>query len=281
MSASSVRRFAASILIVAATLVAAFPLAAAERRRETSSWRLSDLRVEKDGISARYTADFGVLLLRAQRTGSEIESTIATADGVELTALRFGGDGRVVPSLEEIVAASAHDTLQSFEKNGLADRAVMADLVRTYDAMAQEVFDATTSLGADPLRYALPYHTSVIRSTRRISEGGGEATPVCTASPEYLYGNAVFRCTEDILETRGESVRRDRPTGPIGPPPGGGGPPPLPYACGGISGSGLGCCGNYSGPCYFCHTACLLHDLACLDCSGWYCGPACVPGIGN
>ena len=276
---TSARRIAAPILVAAAMAIAVSPVSAAEKKRETpSSWRLSDVRAEKDAISARYSADFGVLLLHARQTESGIESTISTVDGVELTALRYGGGERIIPSLDAIVTASAQETLQAFEKNGLTDPLVLADLVRTYDAMAQEVYDATASLGANPLRYALPYHTSVIRGARRVSEGAGETAPVCTASPEYLYGQAVFRCTEDILETRAE---RENGRPPAGPPPGGGGPPALPYPCGGISGSQLGCCGNYSGPCYFCHLACLLHDIQCIDCGAWYCGPGCVPGVGK
>jgi hypothetical protein len=46
---------------------------------------------------------------------------------------------------------------------------------------------------------------------------------------------------------------------------------------GASTGGDCGCCGNYSGPCYYCHIACYLHDLACEDC-GWGCGWACVPG---
>ena len=43
----------------------------------------------------------------------------------------------------------------------------------------------------------------------------------------------------------------------------------------GISGSDLGCCGNYSGCCWFASMDCLRHDIACLKCDRWHCGPAC------
>jgi hypothetical protein len=33
------------------------------------------------------------------------------------------------------------------------------------------------------------------------------------------------------------------------------------------SGSDLGCCGNYSGPCWYCSTPCLIHDLICICCN--------------
>ena len=45
-------------------------------------------------------------------------------------------------------------------------------------------------------------------------------------------------------------------------------------------GTSLGCCGNYSGCCWFRSQACLMHDIQCLDCSPcWYCGFQCEPGI--
>jgi len=42
-------------------------------------------------------------------------------------------------------------------------------------------------------------------------------------------------------------------------------------------GSDLGCCGNYSGCCWYWSYYCLDHDLACLGCDKWHCGPACQP----
>lgn len=44
------------------------------------------------------------------------------------------------------------------------------------------------------------------------------------------------------------------------------------------SGSSHGCCGNYSGPCYFWHPVCWVHDKMCSDCSpSWFCLSGCVP----
>jgi hypothetical protein len=44
-----------------------------------------------------------------------------------------------------------------------------------------------------------------------------------------------------------------------------------------MQGSDLGCCGNYSGCCWYWTILCLLHDVECLQCDIWHCGPACVP----
>lgn len=44
-----------------------------------------------------------------------------------------------------------------------------------------------------------------------------------------------------------------------------------------LQGTDLGCCGNYSGVCWYSSLLCLAHDLACLKCDKWHCGPACQP----
>jgi hypothetical protein len=46
-----------------------------------------------------------------------------------------------------------------------------------------------------------------------------------------------------------------------------------------VKGTDLGCCGNYSGCCWYWSYYCLDHDLECLGCDKWHCGPACVPGL--
>ena len=47
----------------------------------------------------------------------------------------------------------------------------------------------------------------------------------------------------------------------------------------GICGDQLGCCGNYSGCCWLATLDCLQHDVACINCARWHCGPFCKPGI--
>lgn len=42
-------------------------------------------------------------------------------------------------------------------------------------------------------------------------------------------------------------------------------------------GGQCGCCGNYSGPCVYWSSVCLVHDYQCQSCSPrWYCLPGCV-----
>lgn len=44
------------------------------------------------------------------------------------------------------------------------------------------------------------------------------------------------------------------------------------------SGSSHGCCGNYSGPCYYWHPVCYVHDRMCSTCTPrWFCFDGCNP----
>lgn len=44
-------------------------------------------------------------------------------------------------------------------------------------------------------------------------------------------------------------------------------------------GGQCGCCGNYSGPCYYWSKVCLAHDYACQSCSpSWFCFSGCKAG---
>ena len=44
------------------------------------------------------------------------------------------------------------------------------------------------------------------------------------------------------------------------------------------TGSAHGCCGNYSGCCYYIHPVCYIHDAMCSDCKPkWFCLPGCRP----
>ncbi|MEG4904453.1 hypothetical protein [Microcoleus sp. F10-A1] len=45
-----------------------------------------------------------------------------------------------------------------------------------------------------------------------------------------------------------------------------------------FSGSSCGCCGNYSGTCWFASVNCLVHDFMCQTCRPrWFCFSGCVP----
>ena len=54
-------------------------------------------------------------------------------------------------------------------------------------------------------------------------------------------------------------------------------PPTTLAESGCLEGSDWGCCSNYSGCCWYWNILCFEHDIACLKCDHWYCGPLCKP----
>ncbi|MCB9359889.1 MAG: hypothetical protein H6587_03160 [Flavobacteriales bacterium] len=45
-----------------------------------------------------------------------------------------------------------------------------------------------------------------------------------------------------------------------------------------MGGSDIGCCGNYSGCCWFANIGCAAHDLICWECEPrWFCLDGCKP----
>jgi len=229
---------------------------------------LTDLRVEQPNhISALFTQDGFELRLNAELKNGTVVSTISRGDGTLLSDLTIPNGGRIIPGLDAIVTEAALRLAPRLASVGINDKGRQLDLLEVYDSMAQALFDATAMLGRAQLRYALPYHTSVLRTSYRLVQAGACGVNVCNPSPEYLYGVAAFRCAEDVyaeaaLLNRVVVADNAEPTAM--------------YPCLNTQGGDWGCCGNYSGQCWYCATACLVHDMLCTNCAHWYCGSGCV-----
>ncbi len=224
-------------------------------------------------VSATFTSNGFVLELRAELRDGQVISSVSVDGGRIVTSLAIPEGERIVPSLDGLVIEAGRVATKQLAAADIATGARRVALIAAYDDMAQTLFEATPALGNTQLRYALMYHTSVVRIAYRLidAEKAGVVN-VCTPSREYLYGVAAFRCSEDYA---GAAALRDI----IRPRDGEPNEPQLrPYPCNGAKGSALGCCGNYSGPCWYCNTICLIHDILCLDCDHWYCGWQCQPG---
>ncbi len=225
-------------------------------------------------VSATFTSNGLVLELRAELRDDQVISSVSVDGGRIVTSLAILEGDRIVPSLDGLVIEAGRVATEQLAAADVATGARRVALIAAYDDMAQTLFEATPALGNTQLRYALMYHTSVVRTAYRLidAEEAGVVN-VCTPSLEYLYGVAAFRCSEDYA---GAAALRDiihpRDSEPNDPQF-------LTYPCAGARGSTLGCCGNYSGPCWYCNTTCLVHDILCLRCDHWYCGWQCQPTL--
>ena len=195
-------------------------------------------------------------------------------------AVRVIENVKSLPSLEEIVDAS-------------------------WD-MADSLKRKSTDLGDSQVRFAAMYHSTIISSALRISQGAAEKDDICYPSPAYsVYkGTALFVCAQDVIRNETElanlmalynaAIKKSMkendvtPTAPGDSLPDGGehgrhkrlawylNPlitgAPLPI----IRGSTWGCCGNYPGRCLYAHVVCLGHDAICTCCfSRWFCFSGC------
>lgn len=229
------------------------------------------LKLEADlhrGIAGTYKVNQYELDLRSQAIGGGVKSRISL-NGEILTELEFLNSGRIVPSLDRTVVAEAAKTAVRLG-NVAPNTGQRERLAAAYDQMAQDLFESTSHLGATHVLYSLLYHTSVLRTAIRMESASEPECPpgACTPFAEYLYGRALFRCQEDVAKQTppqpgqepDEDVTRQIP-------------------CNGRSGRAWGCCGNYAGSCLYCDSLCLLHDIACISCSFWWCGPMCNPDV--
>jgi len=164
---------------------------------------------------------------------------------------------------------------------------------------------------------AIFYHTSMLKMMNRKREQSQNECTCWTHIP-YLQGESSFACTEDIVMNTSElnnilienhdttevdsigidSVIRYTGNNPsieitqyqvhqmmMADEPDQWEVDTISYSprllfCFFLDGSDLGCCGNYSGPCWYCHVLCLMHDIVCYCCDSDLCLGGCKPEEG-
>ena len=171
------------------------------------------------------------------------------------------------------------------------------DIAEALWNMAESLANKTADMGKNQVRFAVMYHSIIIRAALRIMNGAKQTKDICQASPDYEYAesSSLFICTQDlpqlsqVLPQFNQSLIPDdsmvpherqrrgffrrisrwfrstrRCDGII---------------CkryryllgGGLCGDQHGCCGNYRGCCRFAFVGCKIHDQACTCCEHWWC----------
>jgi hypothetical protein len=149
-------------------------------------------------VSATVTSNGFVLEVRAELHDGQVISSVSVDGGRIVTSLAIPEGERIVPSLDGLVIEAGRVATKQLAAADVATGARRVALVAAYDDMAQTLFEATPALGNTQLRYALMYHTSVVRTAYRLLDAKkADVVSVCTPSHEYLYGVAAFRCSED------------------------------------------------------------------------------------
>jgi hypothetical protein len=140
------------------------------------------------------------------------------------------------------------------------------DYEQAYVNALPALWRQTQSLGGTALRQSLLMHISVLNVAKAAVATGRLQATLCRQSGMGI----PFHCAED----HGLTAAIDEGTGSLEMDIASGA-----FFCFGLRGSDCGCCGNYSGPCWYCDVICLAHDIACQNCSpSWFCLPGCVAG---
>ena len=152
------------------------------------------------------------------------------------------------------------------------------DIAEALWNMADNLANKTKDMGSNQVRFAVMYHSIIIRAALRIMNGARQTKDICQASPDYEYAesSSLFICTQDLSHLKHSPLphRRQRRSDC-------GNCRSYKYTFGlGLCGHDWGCCSNYAGCCYYAHWFCYLHDRVCRCCKKWICGWRCVPDPG-
>lgn len=220
---------------------------------------LGGLRVEHatpSSILASYASeDIGVIKMSATFDEHSIESHVFMEDlelAIELhvpyPAIDASG------GVDELVEAQATKVAAQIE----VEEAVVDGYASARDALLV----ATAHLENEPIRYVFHYHASVLSRAGRLGHTPAPSDDAaCIPPPDGI--DETSQCRDDLPSdyTSGPRHQGKEAPGEVLP---------------GCSGSALGCCGNYWGPCLYSHPDCLAHDFACWDCQEEGCGSGCV-----
>ena len=184
---------------------------------------------------------------------------------VQLTSLRLPvasiHDRKIEHMLEDVLDAARLAATVFLEVESLPP--ISNTIVNYYYQFADALFKPTDELGSSQLRFSLMYHSAIMGSAKRITDGTQDPKDICSVATQYYYGDGLFVCSQDLESTMSEETpnRQKRAYWPRGRRP--------------PSGRHWGCCGNYYGRCWLWGNLCWWHDCVCQCCSRWFCGWAC------
>ena len=187
---------------------------------------------------------------------------------------------RVIPSMREKIVRAARNSYKAY--NSASGLPAIDELFEAYEDFVAELFKAVPHKDNEinEIALSLMYHSTIVTSVRRITEGAVSDDEICEESPTYTYGRTLFMCSQEleILLSKAEGSKSRRGDNGVVPTP----PAKLRERRGvwGLKGSSHGCCGNYAGPCYYAHPICYVHDRLCRCCGKWWCFGGCKPDSG-
>ena len=227
-------------------------------------------------------------------------------DYFEVTDLKIpyrNKHSRKVDQMRTKIISAAKATAQVLKFSWVLPAAA-DDIAEAYWNMADSLARKTADMEKNQVRFAVMYHSIIIRAALRIMNGAKQTKDICQVSPDYEHAESsmLFICTQDLPHLNQSLLLHDQLIQNHTLPPQ---PQERPKRfirfrrvtrwvpririrfsrwfrrCSycrvisplgrGLCGSDHGCCGNYNGCCIYAHSLCYLHDKACTCCAHWWC----------
>ena len=133
-------------------------------------------------------------------------------DYLELAALKIPYRNKYSRKIDHMrikIITAAKATAEVLKLSELLP-ATVDDIVDAYWNMADSLAKKTEDMGKNQVRFAVMYHSVVIRAALRIINGAKKTKDICLASPSYEYteSSSLFICTQDLQQLN-ESLRPD------------------------------------------------------------------------
>ena len=86
------------------------------------------------------------------------------------------------------------------------------DIAEALWNMAESLANKTKDMGSNQVRFAVMYHSIIIRAALRIMNGAKQTKDICHASPDYEYAesSSLFICTQDLHDMKQLLVLHER-----------------------------------------------------------------------
>ena len=106
---------------------------------------------------------------------------------------------RVIPSMREKVVRAARKSYKAF--NTAYDLPAIDELFEAYEDFVAELFKVIPHEDNEinEIALSLMYHSTIVTSVRRITEGAVSDDEICEESPTYTYGSTLFLCSQELI----------------------------------------------------------------------------------
>ena len=157
-----------------------------------------------EGNSSEFVVKFSVDVENEEIVSHSEVAFIEEEDiGIPFTALKIpiaDKHNMVIENMHQKVLQAARD---SFAKmNDATSFPTIEELEMAYENLANSFYKRLSQSEMNEVTFSIMYHSTIVHSVRRLSEGAVEDDEICTPSPDYLHGKRPFTCEQDLYQAQ-------------------------------------------------------------------------------